>query len=955
MSSAHVGAVLSYIRKLAADRNDLDLPDDQLLERFTAHRDEAAFAALLKRHGPMVLGVCQSILHNLHDAEDAFQAAFLVLARRAGSIHRREAVSAWLHRVAYHLAVDVQAGAARRRVLEKRAVAMPSADPLLDLSLRELHAVLHEELQRLPEESRAPLVLCCLEEKSLEEAGRLLGWSRWTVKRRLQRGREQLRARLRRRGLGLSAGLFAAALSASSASARLSAPLAASTVKAASWLAAGKKPAADVISAKVTALVQGASKAMFFSKGKIATILLLAAAIAATGFGVVRHQAVAADQPVAEQREVAKAQDKANHPREARPEPSAATAREVRGRVLGPDGNPVAGAKLYLAKHATQGPAISHQATSGADGRFHFAIAKSVLDNSPAQVMAVAASLGCDWASVGPAGRELSLRLVKDVPVRGRILDPDGRPVAGARITITGLSAPKGDDLGGYIEAVRKGYYQYTLPKNWGGPLPGQPAVRTTGADGRFRLAGAGRERVVNLHVEGPEVATVDLSVMTRVADPVKGAQLDPFDAARHVYGASFDYVAAASRPIRGVVRDKATGKPLAGVWVFVEYWVNPKYEVNPQKALTDQQGRYELLGLAKSPSRTLAVRPPDGQLYFQRQIGVHDTPGLAPLTVDIDMVRGLPVRGKVTDKVTGKPVAHAMVEYRPLYANPHVNKLSGMWTPRSESITGRDGSYVLTVLPGPGVLAVEAPKPDAYMPALVTLKERKKFFKLPLAFDGFGDNIMVPAVGGNAAGAPIAQDRYNATVLLEPGEKDETLVKDIVLERAQEQKGRVLGPDGRPLAGVTVTGLVQDYDTETLKGAEFTIRRINPKAKRQIVFHRQDKNLGFILKELPRDNSKPLTVKLQPCGSMSGRMVDKEGQPRVGLRIDVGGHFFGAGMRELVTDKDGRFRAEGLLPGGEYGVCLARLERNGDLAHVVIEPGKHKDVGDIKPGFFEK
>src|SRR5947208_13980487 len=122
MSSAQIGAVLRYIRKLATAR-----PDHELLDRFVRHRDEAAFAALLRRHGPMVLGVCRSVLHHLHDAEDAFQATFLILARKAGSIHRREAVSSWLHRVAYHLAVDAQADAARRRALEKRAATMPSA------------------------------------------------------------------------------------------------------------------------------------------------------------------------------------------------------------------------------------------------------------------------------------------------------------------------------------------------------------------------------------------------------------------------------------------------------------------------------------------------------------------------------------------------------------------------------------------------------------------------------------------------------------------------------------------------------------------------------------------------------------------------------------------------------------------------------------------------------------
>jgi hypothetical protein len=442
---------------------------------------------------------------------------------------------------------------------------------------------------------------------------------------------------------------------------------------------------------------------------------------------------------------------------------------------------------------------------------------------------------------------------------------------------------------------------------------------------------------------------------MTRAAEKVKGAELDPFDGARLVYGAAFDFVGVASRPIRGVVRDKVTGKPIAGSWVFQEYWINPNYEVNPRaKSLTDMEGRYELLGLAKAASYNLAVRPPDGLLYFQRHMDVRDTPGLAPLTADIDMVSGLTIRGKVTDKATGKPVAQAVVDYRPLYANPAVNKLDGFWNPRSEAITGPDGSYTLTALPGPGVICVVAPQPDAYMPALVTTKERKDFFKTPLVSDVHGDNILVPAVGGNAAGAPIAQDRFNAVVLLEPGEKEEALVKDAALERAQERRGRVVGPDGQPLAGVTVTGLVQIYDQETLKGDEFTVRRINPKAKRQLVFHHKDKNLGFILKELPSDKDGPLTIKLQPCGSFSGRLVDKDGQPRAGLRIDVGGHFFGGGLRELTTDKEGRFRAEGLLPGGEYYVFLARLQRNGELAKAVIEPGKHKDVGDVKPGFFE-
>src|SRR5262249_48236074 len=158
-----------------SNHGDEQQPDRQLLQRFARHRDGDAFAALLWRHGPMVLGVCRSVLRDLHDAEDAFQAAFLVLAQKAGSIQQQESVGAWLYRVAYHVAVKAQAGAARRRAHERKTDPPPTADPVLDLSLRELRGVLYEELGRLPEQYRAPLVLCYLEEKTLDEAARLLG------------------------------------------------------------------------------------------------------------------------------------------------------------------------------------------------------------------------------------------------------------------------------------------------------------------------------------------------------------------------------------------------------------------------------------------------------------------------------------------------------------------------------------------------------------------------------------------------------------------------------------------------------------------------------------------------------------------------------------------------------------------------------------------------------------
>src|SRR5262249_2890870 len=162
-------AVLTHIRKLAAARIDREMPDHELLDRFATEGDERAFEALLRRHGPMVLGVCRSILRDVHEAEDAFQAAFLILARKAGSIQQRDSVSGLLYRVAYHLAVRAQARAVRRKIVEKRSITTPAADPFLDMSLREVQRVLFEELAALPDKYRPALLLCGLEEKSQEE------------------------------------------------------------------------------------------------------------------------------------------------------------------------------------------------------------------------------------------------------------------------------------------------------------------------------------------------------------------------------------------------------------------------------------------------------------------------------------------------------------------------------------------------------------------------------------------------------------------------------------------------------------------------------------------------------------------------------------------------------------------------------------------------------------------
>jgi RNA polymerase sigma-70 factor (ECF subfamily) len=183
-----------------------DPTDGQLLERFVSRRDEAAFAALVRRHGPAVRGVCRRVLGDAHHAEDASQAVFLVLTRKAASLGRRKSLAGWLRAVAYRTALKARGNVARRWACERRVVPLPTVAPPDEVIRREVRTTLDEELSRLPECYRAPLVLCYLEGRTNEDAARELGWPAGSISYRLARGRAILRARLAHRGQG-SAGV----------------------------------------------------------------------------------------------------------------------------------------------------------------------------------------------------------------------------------------------------------------------------------------------------------------------------------------------------------------------------------------------------------------------------------------------------------------------------------------------------------------------------------------------------------------------------------------------------------------------------------------------------------------------------------------------------------------------------------------------------------------------------
>ncbi len=314
MAAGRADILLQHVRNLAAAQTDRELSDRELLRRFDTQQDQMAFAALMQRHGPMVLRVCWGVLHHLQDAEDAFQATFLILARRAASVRWQESVANWLHGVAYHVALKARAAASRRQTHQRPSQQKSPADPQAEITLREAQALLDAELNRLPDQYRVPLVLCYLAGKTQDEAARQLGWSKSTFRRMLDRGRELLQTRLARRGVALSAALSAALL----APRAVPAALIGTTLAAALAVTAGKA-VTGIVSAAVVGLVEGGLRASLGARLLTTTLLVLAATVVIGSVGLAAHLRREAKQPEAKQPQTPKplAKDQAQ-PKEAK-------------------------------------------------------------------------------------------------------------------------------------------------------------------------------------------------------------------------------------------------------------------------------------------------------------------------------------------------------------------------------------------------------------------------------------------------------------------------------------------------------------------------------------------------------------------------------------------------------------------------------------------------------------
>jgi RNA polymerase sigma factor (sigma-70 family) len=946
---------VGHICALAVSDGAPELTDGQLLEQFVVGKDGTAFAALVRRHGQMVWGTCRNVLRHQQDCEDAFQATFLVLARQAASVRKAEALPGWLHGVAYRVAMKAKRSAARRRAHERQA--QPQTRSVSESAWRDLQAALDEEVQGLPPRLRAPFVLCCLEGKGPEYAAGQLGWKVSTVYTRLSQARQELVRRLALRGVSLSAALCAATLSREAAGAALPAALAKVTVRAVLSDTAGKV-ASGAVSANVAALAQGVTQTMCKTKGKMAIVLFLMAGLLVAGAGVAGTRLPATPEPARPAGPLSRtaAAGKAHAPK-------GETAEEVAvsGRALGPDGKPVAGAKIYFRRLwdgpggvAASGPP---QAITEGKGNFRFRIARKMYATENEEgnwlrgaVIGVGKGHGPGMVFVSRAEQlaNVTVKLVKDVPIEGRVLSLEGKAIAGARVRVREVftQAKDVEDLTPWVKALksRKEADSRDRPGlGVGAAVLGLTEPVVTGANGKFRLEGVGRERLVILRFEGPTIETSDAYAMTHLTEKI-GAY----------HGAKFDYAAAPTRPIVGTVREKETGKAVAGVTILTPIPVALGRRGFPGQDLrhylrttTDAKGRYRLVGLASNlgQDHLLFAVPAPGQPYQAPLKLARGDVEVGALKIDFELKRGVVIRGRVTNKETGRPV-QARVEYFAAPDNPHVRAEDGITSPISTR-TAKDGSFTLIGAPGQGLVAAIASAPEALAHRYLV---------------GAGaDKIKITRVGFYYHTQPTwcAPGAFNTLVEINPAKGARSVVCDLALDPGKTVTGTIVGPDGKPVKGASIVQEASPhvpFHIHELPTAQFRLPAIDTKpswtgARATFVFRHHGRDLAAAL-AFKGDEAKPVTVRLQKCATLRGRLMGKDGKPRPGVAL--GGVASGGEAHVLFggqTDRDGRFRFTGIVPGLKVRISAPIVANvfSEVISGVTLKPGETRDVGDVK------
>ncbi len=978
MSSSALAAGVRQIRDgIAAQRCHHD-SDEQLLHAFTDRHDDIAFAALVRRHGPMVMGVCRRVLRHTQDAEDAFQAAFLVLARNAATLRNKTALPSFLHGTAYRLAVMALRSAARRRKHEHQAPVRSTTDPSGELLWREVRTLLDEEIARLPEIYRSVFVLCCLENQSQAEAARRLGLKLVTVSSRLAGARKRLGQRLSRRGVELSALLAATALTTDTASALPAMLL--------------PKASEGAVSPAVAALVNGGSAILSVGKIKLAVSVVLMTSVlmgaAVCGFALSRKRPVALPQPAArEQGEKPKSQtpqpDPAKKQEAARQTESAVVT--VKGRVLLPNGKPAANATIVRRQMNEAATALEETklTTTDADGRFE------VEHRDSTTLLASAPGFAPDWTGQEFQGGDLTLTLAEPATMRGRLINLEGKPVAGARVKVLAVKVP----VRGNLKAVKAAFrlnpeWTWTaMPKQLGGRIPGSTLEAKTDADGRFELEGFGKNRVVELRFEAEGIESAKVHVILAADFDPKSVLPRPSERSGSmsanyrptVYGPRFTHAVRPCQVITGAVTDDVSGKPITGVKIVgtaasIRMFDNAAWH-DAVETVTDRDGRYLLNGLPKAKERHLHLQPGDAP-YLDRLIDVPDGEKFSPVRVDAKLHRAVVIEGRLVDKVTGKgvkgdafylPLKSAALE-RFLLDHPAYNPKQSVRPSGVHAFTDADGRFKLRVPPVPGVILAGASTfrdPTARYTATKVSEADRKYLHKPSR-----EGMPTPRQAASA----MQQESFNTHLQIHPlgwengyaviqlTKKDETVKGVIRFDPGRTIHGKIVGPDGRSLTAVQAVGVqaTEEHGPTTLRTDAFTVYALD--RPRTLYFRHEGKNLvGTVT--LRGDETEAPLVKMQPAAGVIGRVLDAAGKPMAGMEVSIQFSEFGADqlIRQKLygrlptlatTGADGRFRLEGMFPGLEFEIFAGHPGHRSlavSFTPVILKVGEVRDGGDFR------
>jgi len=932
--------VVSTLRASARRKADAPDGDRDLLTRFVKHRDEAAFRSLVHRHGPTVLTACRQVLSDPADIDDAFQATFLVLLKKVQSIDAAVPLGGWLFTAAHRVAVRCRADNTRRRAREAEAARrQPVTTELPDVSWREAAAVLHAELNALPEKYRLPLLLCGVRGLTRDEAAEQLGTTVGAVRGQLERGRALLERRLTKRGIVLSAGLLAVLLMGSSrAAGGPSAELIDRAVRA----------LGGHTSAAVAALANGAFP-MTPLKQMILPVVLMFGLI---GAGLGSPPPIAAPgEKSAPKMEKPKADAR---PEPTRPEPKKPEAKErtITGKVLDADGKPVEAELSLVWLEGNPQPL----GKTKADGTFSASVPLKFKDQG-GWLVARAAGHGFDFRPTGiedvpqsmTASADLTLTLPRGRSIKGRVLDLQGKPVAGATVMAIRFAAYDNDvSMNRHLNAWAAEHNRGGLPPYGDRTMyftdkyevKERPYTATSNKDGHFEITGTGANQLVILQVRGPGVADKEFVTLNRDGfDPVPfnnsaeehGKKAYSFVRKWALYGPDPTFVMDREKIIRGRVTDHE-GHPRAGVTVTFSRTNRRELNFEPARATTDKDGQYEIRGARKRAGYGVEVDVDLMAGLLPCQGFADDTVGYEPIVIDLKCAKGVIVTGTVKNKGTGEPVV-AQLWVGVIANNPFVEKYPPFMHAAAHTSgqfrSDARGNYRAVVIPGPVVLSA-GPLNASHLQFKPAVPDPKRAGVFVTSEEGA---LMYDAYGAGGEQAFVQGSSWCKVLDAKP--TDTELKVAVELEPSTKTAVPVVDADGRPVSGVKATGIEdRQYAVALdLPNAALTVYNLDVAKKRLVAVAQEKRKLVGTL-QLNLGTKDPV-VKLGVGGSVTGRAVDRDGKPLAGLEVhvdyerqDVSEVTAGLRKHKIVTNAKGEYRIDTLVPGQEFRIVFTRGEK---------------------------